>query len=589
MEIEAIIYLFVGAICLLLGIIVGYKIRQEDFDDLKEDMDKLQQKHDKEIIEERYNFNIQKSNLKHTISEQCTILAILKENIYAVEKDRDIAENAKLEIENELKAEKAAKREIEDELKAEKTAFINLKDNPSAVAALAAIKNKENVFIHGKPGTGKSHFIKELKKHLASKETNLPELKKGTFAIVAPTGLAALNIGGQTIHSYFSINPQNINENKPPLKIPNLKTLVIDEISMVRSDLFDKIDQCLRVSKKSNLPFGGVQLVLLGDVYQLDPVFKESEISQTNKDFLANYGPQKTMFFHAKVWPEIAETLTHIQFNKNFRQKDKEFIKNLDIIREKKEDFLHSALSYFNECYEPNFHNNEIIKLCTTRKLADIYNQECLKKLPAEEIAFNAKFSPKWYKEYFDKKTKKYICNAPDLETLKSLSEKEQKYLTDTDPAPVELYLKEDAKIIFLDNDADGRWVNGTTGKIVKINKNSEEPYLTVLTEKGETLTVYRKLWHAIKRNRYGEQVLDEERTFYQFPIQLAWAITVHKSQGQTLTSAAIEGEAFVNGQIYVALSRIKEKADIHLLTRLEEKDIKANPAVAEFLSKISF
>lgn len=576
MEETFLVYFIIGITCLVLGWIIGYQIRQESFDDLEESKNKLHQKYAKEIVEEK---NRSSANFQNTISEK-------EEIISALTKERDNSEKSKWDIQDKLKKK-------QENFLLEKTSFNNLIDNPAALSAFALIKSGKNVFVHGKPGTGKSYFIKEVRKYLKSQESNLPQDKRGKLAILAPTGLSALNIKGQTIHSYFRINPDNINEKAEGVKLDNLETLIIDEISMVRSDLLDKIHERLCIAKNSKAPFGRLQLIFLGDIYQLDPVVKESEQTYTNKDFIKIYGKENSFFFNAKIWPEISDSFKHIQFNNNFRQNDAEFIKNLDIIRTKKSDRIEEALSYFNECYEENYLNKKIIQLCVTREEADTYNQECLSELNAKQITFSSVFSKHWYGTYKDKETGKIQFNAKDLQAINNLSYKTKKALTDSDPAPVEIDLKEGARIIFTDNDQEGRWVNGTIGTIEKINCEGNDPYLIVLTDKGEHLFVTQKTWYKLTKNKFGEQVEAKnglyEKSFKQFPLQLAWAITIHKSQGATLTSAAIKGKAFANGQIYVALSRIKEKRNIHLLTKIEANDIRINKQVDNFLASITF
>lgn len=540
--------IIISLICFYIGYIIGGNSRKKHIDSLQSEKEKLEE---------------QLRKLKTGKQTADNYIDYLKTTNTQLEED-----NNKFREENKQADRDLRFYEDKDKL------FSNLQNNAAALIAVHCILSGKNVFIHGKPGSGKSFFIKELKNYLEQKEKHLPKDDRGSFAILAPTGIAALNIGGQTIHSYFGINPHNINDIKETLSLPHLKTLIIDEISMVRSDLLDNIDKRLKIIKNTSKPFGGLQLIFFGDVYQLNPVVKNGIENQTDIDFKKNYGTGKAMFFNAHIWDVISNTFKQIVFNKNFRQIDEEFIKNLDIIREGKEELLNSAVDYFNQCHTGKSSDRNILHLCTLTKTANERNNKFLSQLPAAEKILDARFN-NWYSK---------IENIKELDFLSS-QEFEEK--TKNDPAPVHLCLKQGARVICIINDPNKKYVNGTIGTVEYI----ETDIIGVRKDSGQIIQVQRHQWYKIRRDKNGQQIEDKSKFFEQFPLRLAWAITIHKSQGLTLDKAVIDTGrgAFADGQIYVALSRIKEKSNIHLTSELKYSDIKVNKEIKEFVKQIKF
>ncbi len=428
--------------------------------------------------------------------------------------------------------------------------------------ALELIESGANVFIHGKPGTGKSCFISFLRERLYNYG----------IAVLAPTGLAALNSKGQTIHSFLGLSIYKTHKTTAMRKaekiglrkrLENITTLVVDEVSMVRADLFDEMDKKLRDILERNYPFGGLQLVLIGDMYQLAPVVKPKTFFEdmTEKDalFMDIYGENKSFIFHSKVYKEL--DLKHIEFTHNFRQDDGDFIKNLDIIRSNKDEILPEALSYFNAC--ASVLPSNITWLTATNVTADAINAKKLRALAGREFAISA-----------------LIQASP--------AQKRPDNWQDCPQNP--LKLKEGAFVMFVKNDEgkERRWVNGTTGIIKEISagQDGDVQHIIVETENGEYM-VERHTWYKLRLTAEGEQVEDPERTYSQFPLRLAWAVTIHKAQGLTLDKAVIDlgAEAFAQGQVYVALSRLRSKKGLYLARPITKSDIKVSSQVSDFLS----
>ncbi len=428
--------------------------------------------------------------------------------------------------------------------------------------ALQLIESGANVFIHGKPGTGKSCFISFLRERLYNHG----------IAVLAPTGLAALNSKGQTIHSFLSLSIYKIYRTKNLRKqekvalrkrLENITTLVVDEVSMVRADLFDEMDKKLRDILEVNRPFAGLQLVLIGDMYQLPPVVKPTKFfdDTAEKDtlFMDTYGENKSFIFHSKAYKEL--DLKHIEFTHNFRQDDADFIKHLDIIRSNKDEILPEALGYFNACAAVLPTN--ITWLTATNAAADAINMQKLRALNGREYLVNA------------------IIQASPVQ-------KRPDNWQDCPQNP--LKLKEGAFVMFVKNDEgkERRWVNGTTGIIKEISagQDGQVQHIIVQTDNGEYM-VERHTWYKLRLTTDGEQVEDPERTYSQFPLRLAWAVTIHKAQGLTLEKAVIDlgAEAFAQGQVYVALSRLRSKKGLYLARPINKSDIKVSAQVSDFLT----
>lgn len=413
---------------------------------------------------------------------------------------------------------------------------------------------KESIFISGKAGTGKSSLLQYFTARTSKK-----------YIILAPTGIAAMNVKGQTVHSFFKLPPRliQVDKLKPEYSknalYENLDMVIIDEVSMISANLMEAIDTALRINRnRPEEPFGGVQMVFIGDLFQLPPVVKSDLQEYFNVTYGGNY------FFDSPVFKaDFAyhrKELTHI-----FRQKDEKFKKVLNRIRVNEAKFDDFVL--LNARHRDNVgDNNSSIFLTTTNKNVKKINKENLENLEGKEVVFEAVLTGKIREEF--EKLKEQLAGKKISES-EFEDEVEIKF-----PTNVFLKLKIGAQVMMIKNDSLKRWVNGTVGVISRLNNHD----IWVEID-GHSYKMEQETWEDItyqydaKRKEIKENI---QGTFTQFPIKLAWAMTIHKSQGKTFDKVVIDigYGAFSHGQTYVALSRCKTLEGIVLNKEIRPSDI---------------
>ncbi len=403
-------------------------------------------------------------------------------------------------------------------------------------------KDRQSLFLTGQAGTGKSTFLQHFRKQT-----------KKRLVVLSPTGLAAVNIQGETIHSFFRFSP-NITTKEAKQKghgcddpdvYVEVDILVIDEISMVRADLLDCVDQFLRAVTRSPLPFGGKQMLFIGDLFQLPPILTDEE----KPYFLIQY--RSPYFFDAHCLAEM--NLPVFELTQVFRQKDPVFLDVLNAVR--RNECSATQLARLNGrldmgCIDRQPH---AIVLTTTNKMAESINLANLSRIKNPEHRFQAKL--------------------------------QGQFNPNSAPTYVELVLKKDAQVMFVNNDRDKRWVNGSMGVIIEIRIAEID---IRLADSEEIVTIQPYAWEVFKTVWNEEEKELEKKvlgSFTQFPIKLAWSITIHKSQGQTFDKAIIHlgSGSFCHGQTYVALSRCRSLEGLQLRRSIRPSDIILDPCVVEF------
>ena len=427
-------------------------------------------------------------------------------------------------------------------------------DNPEFQDAWSVLrKTSRSVFLTGKAGTGKSTFLKYIRANIKKK-----------LIVLAPTGIAAVNVGGQTMHSFFKIpfkpllpdDPDiaNISRLRKMLRytkekvklIRELELIIIDEISMVRADVIDFVDRVLRVySGNMREPFGGKQLLLVGDIFQLEPV-----VTHDMRDILRRYY-KNFFFFNARAFEQI--NLVAVELRKIYRQNDNEFISLLDRVRVNRA--TSADIARLNQRCNPDYqdvNDDFAITLATRRDTVDSINDAHMQALKTQQ------------------------------HTYEGIIEKD--FPESSLPTAKNLVLKVGAQVIFIRNEKEGRWYNGTIGKVTRL----EDDQVYVALENGEEMEVLPELWENMQYTYNEKEKKVEEKvlgTFKQIPIKPAWALTVHKSQGLTFNHVVLDfvGGAFTGGQTYVALSRCTSLEGITLLKPLSDRDIIVSMAVVDF------
>ena len=415
--------------------------------------------------------------------------------------------------------------------------------SPEFNAILDEMENDTaHLVVTGKAGTGKSTLLNLFR-----------QTTRKNVVILAPTGIAALNVRGQTIHSFFKfpprlLTPADLRHIYPIAKIlRKLEILVIDEMSMLRADLMDAIDGSLRLHRRSEEPFGGVRLILFGDMYQLPPVISSRE---EYAYFYQQYG--SPYFFSSQVWQEL-DQVNYIQLTQVFRQTDHRFINLLDDIRHHQLDQY--GLEELNERYDPDpAYLDGYIYLSPRNATMERINRERLEMLPGQINTFNGELKGEF--------------NARNLPTEQTL------------------FLKPGAQVMVLRNDTGMEYVNGTIGTIVDM----EPEEITICnTANSQLLSIKRAKWEMIEYVLgSGEGASISTRvigTYTQFPLRLAWAMSIHKSQGQTFDQVVLdmEGGAFEHGQTYVALSRCTTLDGLKLKRRLKPTDFIMDERILDF------
>ncbi len=440
-------------------------------------------------------------------------------------------------------------------IKERATPYLKIEINKEFRKALDLLQDtSKNVFITGKAGTGKSTFLEYFRKNTNKK-----------VVVLAPTGVAALNVRGQTIHSFFKFKP-DVTLDKVKKIVKKRKkniyqaadSIVIDEISMVRADLLDCVDRFLRLNcVQEGLPFGGKQMVFIGDLYQLPPVIKGKEREIFKTSYKTGY------FFSAHSFEDLP--MEFIELVKIYRQKDERFIKILNAIRNSA--ISEEMLEVLNTRHDPDFEpaGDEFhISLTTLNQLADRINSEKLQKIEG----------PAWHIEGIIR------------------GNFEQKNL----PAQLVISLKVGAQVMLLNNDPYGRWVNGSVGRVEEIlgAKGSSPEIIIMELADGSLVEVEPFTWEIFEyRYDEGSNSIETQTigSFTQFPLRLAWAVTIHKSQGKTFQRIILDIQrgTFSPGQVYVALSRCTTLEGIVLRQPIQKKHIFMDWRVVDFLTKYQY
>ncbi|OGD28811.1 MAG: AAA family ATPase [Candidatus Aminicenantes bacterium RBG_13_63_10] len=411
-----------------------------------------------------------------------------------------------------------------------------------------------HLFITGKAGTGKSTLLDYFR-----------TTTRKRVAVLAPTGVAALNVRGQTIHSFCRFKPDITLDKVKKISgkggalYKNLDAVIIDEISMVRADLLDCIERFLRLNRPHpSEPFGGLQMIFIGDLYQLPPVVSSTERGIFSNQYDSPY------FFSSRIFSDPGFDMEFVELEKIYRQTEEDFIALLNAIRNRSvtdEDIVRLNRRCDSGFVPPD--EDFTIHLTTTNDLAYMRNREKLTQLPGRAFRYPGSLEGK-----FDK------SHLPTDELLE---------------------LKRGAQVMMVNNDANGRWVNGSLGRIAGVEKTPDAPdLLRVELQDGFKVDVAPYTWELFKLDfdeRAGKLVTETIGSFTQYPLRLAWAVTIHKSQGKTFDKVVIDigRGTFAHGQVYVALSRCTSFGGIVLKKEIKKSHIRMDWRVIRFLTRYQY
>lgn len=445
--------------------------------------------------------------------------------------------------------------ELQDAVAVTNTVGID-QDNIRQKQAFDLVSNtSQSFFLTGRAGTGKTTFLR-----------NIQKVVDKNFIVVAPTGIAAIIVGGETIHSRFKLSlevqgPKDIGgrfTQEQYLALRSCDTIIVDEVSMVRCDIVDAVDRTLQAIMKNHLPFGGKQIIFSGDVFQLPPVLRSGEETEAMRTY---YGTDTPFFFNAHVFKRMS--LPIIEFEKVYRQDDKEFLTILNHIREGV--CTVDELEVLNSrCGAPDDDVPSVISLSPFKSVAKEINDKRLAGLSTEQLDYEGSIEGKF------------------------ANSKSGKSLDETLPAPMTLSLKKGAQVMFTRNDSSRRWVNGTIGIIEDLSKDE------IKVRVGENIySVEPVIWESYeyKFDKESKKMNKEVcGSFCQYPLRLAWAVTIHKSQGLTFDRMVLDLSrgTFAAGQLYVALSRVKSLAGLYLSRAISFSDIKSDKDVMRFAARFN-
>lgn len=412
---------------------------------------------------------------------------------------------------------------------------------------------RQNVFITGKAGTGKSTLLEYFRAKTRKR-----------IAVLAPTGVAAVNVKGETIHSFFGFKPdvsldkiKRAKRKDEREKYTHLDAIVIDEISMVRADLMDCLEKFLRLNVDKKRLFGGLQMIFIGDLYQLPPVVTRDDKEVFQKRYDSPY------FFSARVFGDDNFEMEFVELEKIYRQKDDKFIEFLNQVRNN--SITETQVEEINGlCLRPDFQDKDgelYVYLTPTNQAASRINHSKLCQLKTEELVYQAETKGDFKPEHL--------------------------------PTDEELHLKKGAQVMMLNNDTSRRWVNGSIGRITDAEYDSdlEDDIIWVEFPDGRNEAVAPFLWsiyHYVYNPDTGSVESEAIGTFRQYPMKLAWAVTIHKSQGKTFDRVVLDigRGTFAHGQMYVALSRCTSLGGLVFKKRIDKKNIWMDWRVVKFVTQ---